>query len=118
MTRYLVLFTFKGETLKSFMKKPTDRATAVSEAAKSVGGQLEAYYWMFGQYDGLAILELPDSAAAARLAVTVSSTGAFTHLETHELFSSADVLQLMRGSADIQYVAPGQSADYLQHPMP
>lgn len=118
MAKYLVLFTFKGETLRSFMKKPTDRATAVGEAAKSVGGRLESYYWMLGQYDGLAILDLPDSTAAAKLAVSVSSTGAFTHLETHELFSSADVLQLMRGSADIEYVAPGQTADYLQYPMP
>ena len=118
MTRYLVLFTFKGETLKSFMKKPSDRAAVVDEAAQSVGGRLESYYWMLGQYDGLAILDLPDSAAAARLALTVSSTGAFTHLETHELFSADQVLQLLKGAQDVEYAAPGQSADYLQHPMP
>ena len=118
MAKYLVLYTFKGETLKAFMKKPTDRAAAVSEAARSVGGQLEAYYWMFGQYDGLAILDLPDSASAARLAMTVSSTGAFTHLETHELFSADDVLQIMQRTQDVEYAAPGQSADYLQHAMP
>jgi hypothetical protein len=53
---------------------------------------------MLGQYDGLAILDLPDSAAAARLAMTVSSTGAFTHLETHELFSAEQVLQLLKGA--------------------
>jgi uncharacterized protein with GYD domain len=116
--KYMVLFTFKGETIKAFMKKPSDRAAAVSEAADSVGGRLEAYYWMFGQHDGFAILDLPDSAAAARLAWTVSSTGAFTHLETHELFSSEDVLTLMKASRDVEYSAPGQSAEYLQHPMP
>ena len=118
MTRYLVLFTFKGETLKSFMKRPSDRAAVVDEAAQSVGGRLESYYWMLGQYDGLAILDLPDSAAAARLALTVGSTGAFTHLETHELFSADQVLQLLKGAQDVEYAAPGQSADYLQHPMP
>lgn len=118
MSKYLVLFTFKGETLKAFMKKPTDRAAVVSEAAESVGGRLESYYWMLGQYDGFAILDMPDSAAAAKLAVTVSSTGAFTHLETHELFSSEQVLQLMKASGDVSYFAPGQSAEYLQHPMP
>jgi len=118
VTRYLVLFTFKGETLKSFMKRPSDRAAVVDEAAQSVGGRLESYYWMLGQYDGLAILDLPDSAAAARLALTVGSTGAFTHLETHELFSADQVLQLLKGAQDVEYAAPGQSADYLQHPMP
>ena len=118
MTKYLVLFTFKGETLKAFMKRPSDRAAAVGEAAQSVGGRLDSYYWMLGQYDGLAILDLPDSAAAARLALTVGSTGAFTHLETHELFSADQVLQLLKGAQDVEYAAPGQSADYLQHPMP
>lgn len=118
MTKYLVLFTFKGETLKAFLKRPSDRAAVVGEAAQSVGGQLESYYWMLGQYDGFAILDLPDSAAAARLAMTVSSTGAFTHLETHELFSADQVLQLLKGAEGVEYAAPGQSADYLQHAMP
>ncbi len=118
MTRYMVLFTFKGETLKAYMNKPTDRATVVSEAAQSVGGRLESYYWMFGQYDGFAILDLPDSAAAARLSMSVASTGAFNHLETHELFSSEDVLQLMKASRAVEYSAPGLIPDYLSHAMP
>ena len=118
MTKYLVLFTFKGETLQAFMKKPSDRAAVVGEAARSLGGQLEAYYWMLGQFDGLAILDLPDSAAAARLAMTVGGSGAFTHLETHELFSSDQVLQLLQAGQAVEYHAPGQSAEYMQHPMP
>ena len=118
MAKYMVLFTFKGETLKAFMKKPSDRATVVSEAAQSVGGRLDAYYWMLGQYDGCAILDLPDSAAAARLALSVASTGAFTHLETHELFSSEDVLELVSSSQSVEYSAPGLSPEYLQHAMP
>ena len=118
MAKYVVLFTFKGETLKAFMKKPSDRAAVVGEAAQSVGGRLESYYWMLGQYDGLAILELPDTAAAARLSMTVSSTVAFTHLETHELFPADQVLQLLQGAQGVEYAAPGQSAEYLQHPMP
>ena len=118
MTKFMVLYTFKGETLRDFMKRPTDRAAAVDEAARSVGGRLESYYWMLGQYDGFAIVDLPDSSAAARLAVTVGSTGAFTHVETHELFSSEEVLRLMSGSQDVTYAAPGQSAEYLQHGLP
>lgn len=118
MPKYMVLYTFKGETLKAFMKKPSDRATVVSEAAQSVGGRLESYYWMFGGHDGFAILDLPDSAAAAKLAITVSSTGAFQHLETHELFSSEDVLEIMKATQAVEYSAPGLSPEYLSHAMP
>lgn len=118
MPKFLALYTFKGETLKAFMKKPTDRAAVVDAAAKSVGGSLEAYYWMLGQYDGLAILDLPDSASAAKFAITVSSTGAFTHLETHELFSSGQVLELMRSAQNVRYSPPGESPEFLEYPMP
>ena len=118
MTKYMVLFTFKGETLKAYMNKPTDRAAVVGEAAQSVGGRLESYYWMFGQHDGFAILDLPDSAAAARLSMSVASSGAFTHLETHELFTSQQVLELMQASRAVEYSAPGLTPDYLSHAMP
>lgn len=118
MPMYMTLFTFKGETLKSFMKKPTDRAAAVDQAAKSVGGRLESYYWMLGQHDGVAIFEMPDSATAAKFVITVSSTGAFDHLETHELFTSQDVLGLMRSPRAVEYAAPGQTVDFLQSQMP
>lgn len=118
MPMYMTLFTFKGETLKAFMKKPTDRSAAVDAAARSVGGRLESYYWMFGQHDGFAVLEMPDSAAAARFVITVSASGAFAHLETHELFTSDDVLKLMRGTESVKYAAPGQSLDFLQSQMP
>lgn len=118
MPMYMTLFTFKGETLKAYLKKPSDRSAAVDKAAKSVGGRLEAYYWMFGAHDGFAILEMPDSATAARFVITVSASGAFAHLETHELFSSDDVLRLMRGTEAVEYAAPGQSLDFLQSQMP
>jgi uncharacterized protein with GYD domain len=52
--KYLVLFSLTGETIKRFLAKPSDRAAVVRELAESVGGSLESYYWMFGQYDGAA----------------------------------------------------------------
>ena len=68
--------------------------------------------------DVLAILEMPDSTTAAKFAITVTSTRAFAHLETHELFSSDEVLELMRGTQGVEYAAPGQIPDFLQHPLP
>ncbi|MDQ3899024.1 MAG: GYD domain-containing protein, partial [Actinomycetota bacterium] len=75
MPKYVSLFNFKGETLKAMMDKPADRAAAVRELAESAGGRLEAYYLTFGQYDGLAIVEVPDSASAAAVFLRVASSG-------------------------------------------
>ena len=68
VAKYLILFSLTGEATKRFVAKPSDRAAVVRELAKSAGGSLESYYWMFGQYDGAAVLVLTDSHMAAALA--------------------------------------------------
>jgi uncharacterized protein with GYD domain len=55
--------------------------------AHSVSGSLESAYWMFGAHDEFAVVDVPDSVRAAALSVAVGSTGAFKHLETHELLT-------------------------------
>ena len=85
MAKYAVLFSFTGETAKRFVAQPSDRAAAVRGLVESAGGSMESYYWMFGQYDGLVIFELPDSQTAAALSLVVTGSGAFTTFETHEL---------------------------------
>ena len=61
MAKYVILFSLTGETARRFVANPSDRAAVVRELAESAGGSLESYYWMFGQYDGLAVFSLPDS---------------------------------------------------------
>lgn len=119
MAKYLLLWKFKGETLQGFLKRPNDRSEAVGETAQSVGGRLESYYWMLGgPHDGLAVLELPDSSAAARVALVIEGSGAFTDVQMQELFSAPDVMRMARDAQNVSYAAPGQAADYLSHAMP
>jgi uncharacterized protein with GYD domain len=56
------------------------------------------------QYDGFVIVDLPDSRAAAATSLAVSSTGAFEHLETHELIEAEDlnpILEQAKGIAQL-----------------
>jgi uncharacterized protein with GYD domain len=87
VAKYLVLFSLTGETIKRFLDRPSDRAAVVRDLAESVGGSLESYYWMFGQYDGSAVFVLPDSHTMAALSLAATSSGAFTRFETHELIT-------------------------------
>src|SRR5215468_8904923 len=96
MAKYLVLFGFTGETIKRFVANPSDRATVLRSMAKSVGGSLECYYWMFGQYDGMAII----------------SSGTFTHFETHELLDADDLPAIAERARQIAYQPPGASRAY------
>lgn len=107
MAKYLILFGLKGETVGRFMQNPSDRSEVVRDLCRQLGGQLESYYFMFGQYDGLAIAELPDSACAAAIGVAVTSTGIFSHYETHELIATSDFVGILEKAKGLSYRPPG-----------
>jgi uncharacterized protein with GYD domain len=106
VSKYAVFFTLKAEAIAQAMEQPTDRVTVVSKAVESAGGKLEAYYLMFGQYDGFVIVDLPDSRAAAATSLAVSSTGAFEHLETHELIEAEDLNPILEQAKGITQDLP------------
>jgi uncharacterized protein with GYD domain len=54
----------------------TKRRDAVSNLVRSVGGNLETFYYAFGEDDIYAIFDLPDNVSAAALSVTVAAAGA------------------------------------------
>jgi len=102
MKRFAFVFTLKSETITRLMDQPSDRARAFESAVEAMGGKLLEYYWMFGQWDGLAIVELPDSNAAAAVSLAVAGTGSLGHIQTLELFSSeriAEILGVARAAA-------------------
>ena len=110
MAKYLALFGFTSEAIKQFVVNPSDRAVVVRRLVESVGGSLECYYWMFGQYDGVAIVEMPDPRAHAAATMALISSGAFTHFETHELIEADDLTAIAKRARQIAYQSPGASA--------
>ena len=118
VAKYLVLFGLTGETMKRFVAKPSDRAAVVRELAESVGGSLESYYWMFGQYDGVGVFGMPDSHSMAAVCLAATSSGAFTRFETHELIEASDLTASAERAQGIAYqpLAPDKQAAHLTTP--
>ena len=52
---------------------------------------------MFGQHDGVGVFEMPDSHSMAAVSLAATSSGAFTHFETHELIEAGDLARLPNG---------------------
>ena len=107
MAKYAIFFSLKGETVRAMMDKPSDRVAVVRKTVRSLGGRLDAYYWMFGKHDGFVIVDLPDSKSAAAVSLAVSSTGAFGHIETHELIEAGDVNDILAQAKGVSYTPPG-----------
>jgi uncharacterized protein with GYD domain len=84
--KYITFFSYTSDSAKALIDRPSDRSAAVRTLVESVGGRLEAFYWMQGDHDGFLITELPDGVAVSSLVLAVASTGAATRLQTHQVF--------------------------------
>ena len=50
--------------------------------AKSAGGKLESYHFAFGDIDYFIIVDLPDNASAAAIALAVAASGSVNNKTT------------------------------------
>jgi len=106
MPKFLVEVSYTAEGLKGLQRdKAAGRMTAVKSALKAVDGQLEALYWCLGERDAIAVLDLPDTAAAAALATAISASGS-VRTKTTPLLTAAELDAALQKSID--YRAPGQ----------
>jgi uncharacterized protein with GYD domain len=106
MPKYLLQVNYTIDGVKGVLSKGgTARKAAAQAAAESVGGTLESMYFAFGSTDVFAIADLPDNAAAAALALTVSGSGGAT-LTTVVLLTAEEIDTATR--AGVQYTPPGQ----------
>jgi uncharacterized protein with GYD domain len=72
--------------------------------AQGFGGELESYYFGFGEYDVHAILDLPDDEAAAAVALAVDAAGGAT-AKTTVLLTPEQIDEAVKRSA--AYRPPG-----------
>ena len=106
MPKYLVEASYTAEGLKNLQKDRAEGRTAALRAAmQSVGGKLEAIYWCLGEYDVVAIAELPDHASAAAVGIAASASG-MVRTRTTQLLTAQEVdLALAK---NVNYRAQGQ----------
>jgi uncharacterized protein with GYD domain len=100
MPRFITFFSYTAESGKAMIKRPSDRSAAAKGLVESLGGTLEAFYWMQGKHDGFLIANVPDGVAAAALAAAVGATGAVVGLETHQIFDHDEQAAIVK-HADI-----------------
>ena len=79
MAKYLVEASYLSEGINGLLKEGgTRRREAVDQLFHSLGGKVEAFYFVFGDRDVVIIGELPDNTTAAALALRVDASGVTT----------------------------------------
>ena len=99
MPKFITYFSYTSESAKAMIERPSDRSAAAKALTESLGGTMEAFYWMHGKHDGLLIADLPDAVAASALAVAVGSAGSLHGIETHQLFDHDEQAAIVAGAA-------------------
>lgn len=96
MPRYITFFSYTGDATKAMIERPSDRSAAGKALVESLGGTMEAFYWMQGHHDGFLITSVPDGVSAAALVAAVASTGAIGGLETHQIYDHEEQAEIMK----------------------
>jgi uncharacterized protein with GYD domain len=107
MPVYLGRFSYTTDAMKALVSEPQDRSAAAREVAETLGGKLLGFWFAFGEFDGVFLMEAPDNASAAALAMAVGAGGALSEIETTVLLDMDEAQDAMRKAAAATYRPPG-----------
>jgi uncharacterized protein with GYD domain len=108
MALYLYRFSYSPDAWEALVKSPEDRRDMLAARIfGTFGGELQGFWYSFGEYDGYAIAELPDNVSAAAVSAAIASTGALHRLETTPLITVEEMVDALDRAADFAYRAPG-----------
>lgn len=104
MARYLFIARYNSEGVRGVVANGgSARRAAVQKLAESAGGRMESFDFALGSDDVYTLLELPDNAAAAALAMAVNATGQ-TSVRTVALLTPEEVDE--SASRTVNYLPP------------
>ena len=106
MPFYLVQASYSASSVGAMVKNPQDRAAAVRPLIEKMGGKLHGLWLAFGEYDIVAIAEMPDSVSAAAFSMAIGSSGAMNAYRTTPLLSMNEAAEAMKKAGSVGYQAP------------
>lgn len=74
MAIYISLISFTDQGIRNVKQSP-ERAQAFRDMVEKAGATVKAIYWTLGNYDLVAITDVPDDATAMTLLLTTGSIG-------------------------------------------
>jgi uncharacterized protein with GYD domain len=106
MAFYLIQASYGTPATAAMIKNPQDRAAAVRPMIERMGGKLHGLWLAFGEYDVVAISEVPDNVSAAALSMAIGASGAMSAYRTTPLLTPAEATEAMKKAGSAGYQAP------------
>ncbi|MGH7507941.1 MAG: GYD domain-containing protein [Gemmatimonadales bacterium] len=93
MPTYISLLRYTQQGIANIKQGPS-RLDAARQAYKKAGGELKAFYLTIGQYDAVAIADLPDDMALAKMALALGAQGN-VRTETMRAFNETEFRKIV-----------------------
>lgn len=107
MAYYLLQVAYTPQAWSQLLAKPHNRLEALRPVLDKLGGKMEQGWFTFGEYDIVAILEMPDNTGAAAFSLAASAGGAVKSIKTTPLLTMAEGQDAMKKAAGSGYKTPG-----------
>ncbi len=105
MPKYLFQATYTTQGFQGLLREGgSSRRQVFEDLAKEQGGTLESFYYAFGGADLYLTFDLPDTATAAAVSLTIGAGGAL-NMSTIQLISPEEIDEACRKT--VSYRAPG-----------
>ena len=106
MAQYLLQVAYTSEAWANMVKHPQDRIGIVSKVIQSLGGKMIGGWLSFGDYDTVAVFEMPDNTSAAAFSIAAAAGGACKSIKTTPLLSTEEGIEAAKKAAKSGYAPP------------
>jgi uncharacterized protein with GYD domain len=106
MTNYLLQVAYTPEAWANLIAQPHDRIEAVRPAVEKLGGKITHGWFAFGDYDLIAIVEMPGNVEAAAFSLAAAAGGAVRAIKTTPLLTAAEGVEALKKAGKSGYKAP------------
>jgi len=106
MASYLLQVAYTPQAWAAMLKNPQDRTQVLRPVLDKLGGKFETAYFAFGDYDIVAVLDLPGDIDAAAFSIAAAAGGAIKSIKTTPLMSISDGISALQKAGRIGYVSP------------
>jgi uncharacterized protein with GYD domain len=103
MATYLIQVAYNTDGWKGLIASPQDRMKAITPAVEQLDGSVVAGWVAFGDYDVVAIIDLPTNVSAAAFSMAVSAGGTVKAFKTTPLMSMEEAVTAMDLAAESLY---------------
>lgn len=111
MPMFMAQFAYTPEAWTSLIHSPQDRAAASDALLRHFGGRLIGLYYTPGaEYDGFALFEAPDDAAAAAVDIADVAQGHLRSNRVLRVLSAGEMQTALQQAATAPNIAPKPTA--------